>query len=51
MMKKNGFKIKRVKTGNPEDVPLLPIPEAIIEKYRYLEFRMSEAEFEKAGFE
>ncbi len=28
------IKINRVKTGNPEDVPLLPIPEAIIEKYR-----------------
>lgn len=27
------IKINRVKTGNPEDVPLLPIPEAIIEKY------------------
>jgi integrase len=29
------IKINRVKTGNPEDVPLLPIPEAIIEKYRH----------------
>jgi site-specific recombinase XerD len=29
------IKIKRVKTGNPEDVPLLPIPEAIIEKYQH----------------
>jgi site-specific recombinase XerD len=28
------IKINRVKTGNPEDVPLLPIPEAIIEKYQ-----------------
>jgi hypothetical protein len=28
------IKINRVKTGNPEDVPLLPIPEAIIEKYK-----------------
>jgi site-specific recombinase XerD len=28
------IQIKRVKSGNPEDVPLLPIPEAIIEKYR-----------------
>jgi integrase len=27
-------KINRIKTGNPEDVPLLPIPEAIIEKYK-----------------
>jgi site-specific recombinase XerD len=27
------IKINRVKTGNPEDVPLLPIPEAIISKY------------------
>lgn len=29
------IKINRVKTGNPEDVPLLPIPEAIIEKYQH----------------
>jgi integrase len=28
------IQIKRVKTGNPEDVPLLPISETIIEKYR-----------------
>ncbi|MBS1601427.1 MAG: hypothetical protein JST42_02080 [Bacteroidetes bacterium] len=28
------IKINRTKTGNPEDVPFLPIPEAIIEKYR-----------------
>jgi site-specific recombinase XerD len=28
------IKINRVKTGNPEDVPLLAIPEAIIEKYK-----------------
>lgn len=28
------IQIKRVKTGNPEDVPLLPIPEAIMEKYQ-----------------
>jgi len=28
------IKINRVKTGNPEDVPLLPIAEAIIEKYK-----------------
>jgi site-specific recombinase XerD len=28
------IKINRVKTGNPEDVPLLPIPETIIEKYK-----------------
>lgn len=25
------IQINRIKTGNPEDVPLLPIPEAIIE--------------------
>jgi site-specific recombinase XerD len=29
--------IMRRKTGNPEELPLLPIPESIIEKYRFVE--------------
>jgi integrase len=29
--------IKRRKTGTPEELPLLPIPEAVIEKYRFAE--------------